>query len=126
MQLFLASVLLVFVAVAIVPGEGLKCYECEYPAISACEDPVGHNVSTCIGESCGKGYAKKSGDKFITRFCVGERAKKEQCEGDTFFGVKATGCVCTSNLCNGASFQSVSVVSVVTVVLCAVCAARWL
>ncbi|KAI0234630.1 hypothetical protein LSAT2_015057 [Lamellibrachia satsuma] len=123
MQLFLACVL-VFVAAVIPPGEAVTCYKCVYPTTDACEKPSGSNVPTCNGTSCSKAVLKKDGEAAIIRGCLPTHEKTE-CASTEVWGVKAKGCTCSTDLCNGASLPSVATVSVLALVVFAAVVASW-
>ncbi|XP_060556689.1 uncharacterized protein LOC132717272 isoform X1 [Ruditapes philippinarum] len=86
---------------------GMECYLCA----TGCNDEfkaAGVSKITCTG-SCTK--TKKDGK--VTRSCL-PVIKKDECEEKDGVSV----CVCTSNLCNGASIETMSTFAVITTFAC--------
>ena len=65
-----------------------------------------------------------SGKTAIIRNCLPTHEKTE-CASTEVLGVKAKGCICSTDLCNGASLRSVATVSVLALVAFAVVVASW-
>lgn len=65
-----------------------------------------------------------SGETAISRGCLSTHEKTE-CASTEVLGMKAKGCVCSTDLCNGASLPSVATVSVLALVAFAAVVASW-
>ncbi|XP_060556690.1 uncharacterized protein LOC132717272 isoform X2 [Ruditapes philippinarum] len=93
-------------SIAVYHVSALECYNC----IGCNDEFKADNVSkdTCTG-SC----MKTKTDGNVIRNCL-PSIKKDECEEKDGVSV----CVCTSNLCNGASIETMSTFAVITTFAC--------